>query len=200
LASALNQMYKTKPDALKTFWEGQKGSWNSLVSNINTGMATAQLSGIGRFENIKREFIKYNPTLTIAKKVQGKHIESQTSAVGIVSPATVIEAAKKAAIITASPILVKALKFLKDNGINLGDDFTQMAQDQVDKLAQSTVQDVVTEAKQIVAEEKQGTQQMEENAGITPTEETASGSGLSKNTMLLGGAALVGAFLLFRKK
>ena len=53
LATALNQMYTTKPDVLKTFWESQKGTWSSLINNINTGLNTAQLSGLGRFERIK---------------------------------------------------------------------------------------------------------------------------------------------------
>jgi hypothetical protein len=201
LATALNKMYTTKPDALKTFWESQKGTWSSLVNNINTGLNTAQLSGIGRFENIKRSFTNYKPELTVAKKLHRATVESKINTVGIISPSTVIEAGKKAAIITASPILLKAVKFLKENGINLGADVEMVAQDQVDKLVKSTVQDVVNEAKQITTEEKQQASQDESDAGITPTEETASTStGMSKNTLLLVGAGAVGLFLLTRKK
>ena len=203
LATALNQMYTTKPDVLKTFWESQKGTWSSLINNINTGLNTAQLSGIGRFERIKRQFTSYKPELTIAKKLHRASVESKFNTLGIISPSTAIEAGKKAAIITASPILLKAIKFLKENGINLGDDFTQMAQDQVDKIAKNTVDSVFNEAKQISAEEKQQTAQDESDAGITPLEESGSesaGSGLSKNTMLLIGAGAVGLFLLTRKK
>jgi hypothetical protein len=199
LATALNQMYKTKPDALKTFWESQKGIWSSLVKNIETGLTTAQLSGIGRFERIKREYTSYKPELTIAKKLHRSSVESKFNTVGIISPSTVIEAGKKAAIITASPILLKAIKFLKANGINLGADVEQMAQDQVDKLAQNTVETVVNEAKQITAEEKQQTAKDESDAGITPTEEKES-TGMNKNTLLLVGAGALGLFLLTRKK
>jgi hypothetical protein len=201
LATALNQMYTTKPDVLKTFWEGQKGTWSSLVNNINTGLNTAQLSGIGRFERIKRQFTSYKPELTIAKKLHRASVESKFNTLGIISPSTVIEAGKKAAIITASPILLKAIKFLKENGINLGAEVEQLAQDQVDKLSTATVQNVVNEAKEIIKEEKQQTAQDEADYGITPTKQTeSSGSGLSKNTMLLVGAGAVGLFLLTRKK
>jgi hypothetical protein len=217
LATALNQMYKTKPDALKTFWEGQKGTWSSLVNNINTGLNTAQLSGVGKLDLRKyankipavalakklkdKHFENYIPQVALAKYIHKKHIEHKRKRMGFVSPATVIEAGKKAAIITASPILLKALKFLKENGINLGDDFTQMAQDQVNNLSQNAVQDVVNEAKQITTEEKQQTAQDESDAGITPTEETASSNtGMGKNTLLLVGAGAVGLFLLTRKK
>ena len=200
LASALDKMYKTKPDALKTFWESQKGSWSSLVKNIQTGLTTAQLSGIGRISKIKNVFAKFNPELTTAKAIHKKTIESKMNSVGLVSPSTVVEAGKKAAIITASPILLKAVKFLKDNGINLGADVEIEAQDQVNKLANATVQDVVTEAKQIATEERQQANQDESDAGITPTEETTSGSEMGKNTLLLVGAGAVGLFLLTRKK
>lgn len=197
LASALNQMYKTKPDALKTFWESQKGSWSSLIKNIETGLTTEQLSGLGRLIKRKREFIKYNPSLDIAKIIKQKHIQNKFRSVGIVDPSTVIEAGKKAAIITASPILLKSLKFLKENGINLGDDFTQLAQDQVDKIAQNSVDKLMDEAKQISNEEKQQTAQDEADAGLdTP----GSGSGIGKNTLLLVGAGAVGLYLLTRKK
>lgn len=215
LATALNQMYKTKPDALKTFWEGQKGSYTSLVNNINTGLNTAQLSGVGKLDLRKyankipavalakklkdKHFENYIPQVALAKYIHKKHIEHKRKRMGFVSPATVIEAGKKAAIITASPILLKALKFLKENGINLGDDFTQMAQDQVNNLSQNAVQDVVNEAKQITAEERQQASQDESDAGITPTE-TSSTTGMGKNTLLLVGAGAVGLYLLTKKR
>ena len=202
LATALNQMYTTKPDALKTFWESQKGTWSSLINNINTGVTTAQISGVGRFERIKKTFVKYNPTLALAKAIHKKHIDRRRKQVGFVDPATLVKAGKSAVIITASPILLKAVKFLKENGINLGAEVEQLAQDQVNKLATSTVQDVVNEAKQIATEERQQVEQMESNSGITPTEpteETAS-TGMGKNTLLLVGAGAVGLFLLTRKK
>jgi hypothetical protein len=202
LATALNQMYKTSPDKLKTFWEGQKGTWSSLINNINTGITTAEISGVGRLQRIKETFIKYNPTLALAKAIKRKIIHRKKHQVGFVDPATLVKAGKSAVIITASPILLKAVKFLKENGINLGAEVEQLAQDQVNKLATSTVQDVVNEAKQIATEERQQVDQMESNAGITPTETTeeTTSTGLSKNTMLLVGAGAVGLFLLTRKK
>ena len=125
----------------------------------------------------KREYTSYKTELTIAKKLHRLSVESKFNTLGIISPSTVIEAGKKAAIITASPILLKAVKFLKENGINLGAEVEQLAQDQVDKLSKATVQNVVDEAKEIVKEEKQQTAQDEADYGITPKEDSESNSG-----------------------
>ena len=212
LATGLNKMYKTNPDKLKTFWESQKGTWSNLIKNIETGSAAGNvLQGIGRLD-LKRKivklnnsnFAKYVPQLAIAKAIHKKHIENKTKLNGIglgpiPDPSTIIDAGKKAVIITASPILLKAVKFLKDNGINLGADVEIEAQDQVNKIANNAVQDVVNEAKQITAEERQQASQDESDAGITPTEETAS-TGMGKNTLLLVGAGAVGLYLLTKKR
>ena len=102
------------------------------------------------------------------------------------------------AVTTASPILVKLAKFLKDLGIDI-ETVKELAQEKLNEVAQNVVSKVTGEAKQIEAEEKQEVAQTNKELA---TEESGSetGTGLSKNTMLLIGAGAVGLFLLTRKK
>jgi hypothetical protein len=113
------------------------------------------------------------------------------------------------AITTASPILVKLSKFLKSVGIN-PEKLQELAQDKLNEIAQNVVEKVTGEAKQIEKEDKQELAQEEKNIskGITKSSdesgadesESASGSGIGKNTLLLVGAGAVGLYLLTRKK
>lgn len=107
------------------------------------------------------------------------------------------------AVTTASPILVKLAKFLKDLGIDI-ETVKELAQEKLNEVAQNVVSKVTGEAKQIEAEEKQEVAQTNKELATdeSGSEESGSGSGagLSKNTMLLIGAGAVGLFLLTRKK
>jgi hypothetical protein len=107
------------------------------------------------------------------------------------------------AVTTASPILVKLAKFLKDLGIDI-ETVKELAQEKLNEVAQNVVSKVTGEAKQIEAEEKQEVAQTNKELATEESgaEESGSGTGtgLSKNTMLLIGAGAVGLFLLTRKK
>jgi len=104
------------------------------------------------------------------------------------------------AVATASPILVKLAKFLKDLGID-PETIQEIAQEKLNQVAENVVSKVRKEAKEIEVEERQEVAQTNKELA---TEESGSdsGSGLSlgKNTMLLIGAGAVGLFLLTRKK
>jgi hypothetical protein len=113
-----------------------------------------------------------------------------------------IAAPVAAAVTTASPILVKLAKFLKDLGIDT-ETIKEIAQDKLNQVAQNAVDRVTGEAKQIESEEKTEVAQTEKELttpGSRESESDGAGTGLSKNTMLLIGAGAVGLFLLTRKK
>jgi len=113
-----------------------------------------------------------------------------------------IAAPVAAAVTTASPILVKLAKFLKDLGIDT-ETIKEIAQDKLNQVAQNAVDRVTGEAKQIESEEKSEVAQTEKELttpGSSESESDGAGTGLSKNTMLLIGAGAVGLFLLTRKK
>lgn len=115
-------------------------------------------------------------------------------AIGYIGDATVASAA----VTTASPILIKLAKFLKSIGIN-PEQIGELATQKLQEVASNAVDRLVSENKANEAEDKAELAKTNEELS-QGVEETTSGTGLSKNTMLLGGAALVGAYLLFRKK
>jgi hypothetical protein len=100
------------------------------------------------------------------------------------------------AVTTASPILVKLAKFLKDLGID-PETIQEIAQEKLNQVAQNVVSKVRKEAKEIEVEEKQEVAQTNKELD---TEESGSGLSVGKNTLLLVGAGAVGLFLLTRKK
>ena len=106
------------------------------------------------------------------------------------------------AVATASPILVKLAKFLKDLGID-PETIQEIAQEKLNQVAENVVSKVRKEAKEIEVEEKQEVAQTNRELATEESgSDSGSGSGLSlgKNTMLLIGAGAVGLFLLTRKK
>jgi hypothetical protein len=105
------------------------------------------------------------------------------------------------AVATASPILVKLAKFLKDLGID-PETIQEIAQEKLNQVAQNVVSKVRKEAKEIEVEERQEVAQTNKELATEESGAEESGSGLSlgKNTMLLIGAGAVGLFLLTRKK
>ena len=106
------------------------------------------------------------------------------------------------AVATASPILVKLAKFLKDLGID-PETIQEIAQEKLNQVAENVVSKVRKEAKKIEVEERQEVAQTNKELATEESgSDSGSGSGLSlgKNTMLLIGAGAVGLFLLTRKK
>jgi hypothetical protein len=106
------------------------------------------------------------------------------------------------AVATASPILVKLAKFLKDLGID-PETIQEIAQEKLNQVAENVVSKVRKEAKEIEVEERQEVAQTNKELATEESgSDSGSGSGLSlgKNTMLLIGAGAVGLFLLTRKK
>jgi hypothetical protein len=108
------------------------------------------------------------------------------------------------AVATASPILIKLAKFLKDLGID-PETIKEIAQEKLNQIATNVISKVKGEAQQIEAEEKQEVAQTNkeiatEESGSDSGSDSGSGLSLGKNTMLLIGAGAVGLFLLTRKK
>jgi vacuolar-type H+-ATPase subunit E/Vma4 len=106
------------------------------------------------------------------------------------------------AVTTASPILVKLAKFLKDLGID-PETIQEIAQEKLNQIATNVISKVKGEAQQIEAEEKQEIAQTNKEIATEDSgsdTESGTGTGLSTNTMLLIGAGAVGLFLLTRKK
>jgi hypothetical protein len=104
------------------------------------------------------------------------------------------------AVATASPILVKLAKFLKDLGID-AETIKEIAQEKLNQVAENVVSKVRKEAKEIEVEEKQEVAQTNKELATEDSgSESGSGLSLNKNTLLLVGAGAVGLFLLTRKK
>lgn len=104
------------------------------------------------------------------------------------------------AVATASPILIKLAKFLKDLGID-AETIKNIAQEKLNQVAQNVVSKVRKEAKEIEVEEKQEVAQTNKELSTDESgSESGSGLSLGKNTLLLVGAGAVGLFLLTRKK
>jgi vacuolar-type H+-ATPase subunit E/Vma4 len=106
------------------------------------------------------------------------------------------------AVATASPILIKLAKFLKDLGID-PETIQEIAQEKLNQIATNVISKVKGEAQQIEAEEKQEVAQTNKEIATEDSgsdTESGTGTGLSTNTMLLIGAGAVGLFLLTRKK
>lgn len=104
------------------------------------------------------------------------------------------------AVATASPILVKLAKFLKDLGID-AETIKEIAQEKLNQVAENVVSKVRKEAKEIEVEEKQEVAQTNKELSTDESgSESGSGLSLGKNTLLLVGAGAVGLFLLTRKK
>jgi hypothetical protein len=176
---------------LKKFWEGIGGKYASLIKNISTGIKKG----------------KNRNDAAIMKEIATKNsvMKSNIKVSGIGDPVTA------SAVVTSTPILLKLVSLLKKLGIDPDKAFVA-AKGVVKKVVDAKIDDIANKT----AGKEEGTSSpggddmnMPDTASeaLSPTDESQSddSSGdemgaIPKKTLLLGGAALVAAYFLMKKK
>ena len=176
---------------LKKFWESIGGKYASLIKNISTGIKHG----------------KNRNDTAIMKEIATKNsvMKSNIKVSGIGDPVTA------SAVVTSTPILLKLISLLKKLGID-PDKAAAAAKGVVKKVVDAKIEDIANKT----AGKEEGTRSPGGNninipdsaiEALSPTDESTSdeSSGdemgaIPKKTLLLGGAALVAAYFLMKKK
>jgi len=176
---------------LKKFWEGIGGKYASLIKNISTGIKHG----------------KNRNDAAIMKEIATKNsvMKSNIKVSGIGDPVTA------SAVVTSTPILLKLISLLKKLGID-PDKAAAAAKGVVKKVVDAKIEDIANKA----AGKEEGTRSPggddmnipdTASEALSPSDESTSdeSSGdemgaIPKKTLLLGGAALVAAYFIMKKK
>tara|TARA_R110000868_G_C10967954_1_gene769331 strand:- start:3027 stop:4325 length:1299 start_codon:yes stop_codon:yes gene_type:complete len=176
---------------LKKFWESIGGKYASLIKNISTGIKHG----------------KNRNDAAIMKEIATKNgsMKSNIRVSGIGDPVTA------SAVVTSTPILLKLVSLLKKLGIDPDKAFVA-AKGVVKKVVDAKIDDIANKT----AGKEEGTtspggddMNMPDTASeaLSPSDESTSdeSSGdemgaIPKKTLLLGGAALVAAYFIMKKK
>jgi hypothetical protein len=181
---------------LKKFWESIGGKYASLIKNISTGIKHG----------------KNRNDAAIMKEIATKNsvMKSNIKVSGIGDPVTA------SAVVTSTPILLKLISLLKKLGID-PDKAAAAAKGVVKKVVDAKIEDIANKA----AGKEEGTRSpggddmnIPSSAveALSPTDQSQSDESQSddssgdemgaipKKTLLLGGAALVAAYFIMKKK
>jgi hypothetical protein len=182
---------------LKKFWESIGGKYASLIKNINTGIKHG----------------KNRNDAAIMKEIATKNsvMKSNIKVSGIGDPVTA------SAVVTSTPILLKLISLLKKLGID-PDKAAAAAKGVVKKVVDAKIEDIANKA----AGKEEGTSSpgggddmnipSSASEALSPSDESPSDESsndestgdemgaIPKKTLLLGGAALVAAYFLMKKK
>jgi hypothetical protein len=178
-------------EKLKKFWESIGGKYASLIRNISTGIKHG----------------KNRNDTAIMKEIATKNsvMKSNIKVSGIGDPVTA------SAVVTSTPILLKLVSLLKKLGIDPDKAFVA-AKGVVKKVVDAKIDDIANKA----AGKEEGTRSpggddmnipSSASEALSPSDESQSddSSGdemgaIPKKTLLLGGAALVAAYFIMKKK
>jgi len=176
---------------LKKFWETIGGKYSSLIKNISTGIKKG----------------KNRNDTAIMKEIATKNsvMKSNIKVSGIGDPVTA------SAVVTSTPILLKLISLLKKLGID-PDKAAAAAKGVVKKVVDAKIEDIANKA----AGKEEGTRSpggddmnIPNSAveALSQTDESQSDDSfgdemgaIPKKTLLLGGAALVAAYFIMKKK
>ena len=178
---------------LKKFWESIGGKYASLIKNISTGIKKG----------------KNRNDAAIMKEIATKNnsvMKSNIRVSGIGDPVTA------SAVVTSTPILLKLVSLLKKLGIDPDKAFVA-AKGVVKKVVDAKIDDLAnkTAGKEEGTTSPGGSDDMNipdtASEALSPSDESSSdeSSGdemgaIPKKTLLLGGAALVAAYFIMKKK